>query len=110
LICYADCGEVTRRYRSPGKRKSTCLKNGSPDIFGIVLNPAGAGKVLREFLLPDAEDIELSIEHDRSRRRRALVNGENVGTHGVEPPSLPPHPQLSRTRVAAWQEAHSRSW
>jgi hypothetical protein len=52
--------------------------------------PNRSGEVLREFLLPDAEDIELSIENDRSRRCRALVNGENVGTHGVEPPSSPP--------------------
>ena len=58
-------------------------------IFGIVLHPAGAGEVLRKFLLPDASDVELSIEHDRSRRGRALVNGENVGAHIVW--SLLPH-------------------
>ena len=83
LICNADPGEVTRRYSGSGKRKATCLENGPPEIFGIVLHPAGAGEVLRKFLLPDASDVELGIEHDRSRRGRALVNGENVGAHVV---------------------------
>jgi hypothetical protein len=46
--------------------------------------------VLRKFLLPHADDVELGIEHDRSRRGRALINGENVGAHAavLPPPAL----------------------
>ena len=41
------------------------------------------GEMLREFLLAEAADMEAVVEDDRTGRRRALVDGENVSGHAV---------------------------
>ena len=52
-----------------------------PDVEGVVLDPAGARVVLRELLLGDGHDGAASVEDDRPRARRALVEGEDVALH-----------------------------
>src|ERR1700722_17041904 len=109
LVGDADSSEIASRYAGPGKRKSTGLENGPPEIFGIVLDPTGTRKVLRKLLLSDADDVEPGIEHDRARGRRALVDRKNVGAQmRFLFPRLAtlawPHAGL------AWQEARSGSW
>ena len=64
LVGDADGGDVLRRQRR--RWSSACAAGGehaAPDVLRVVLDPAGGGKVLCEFLLAEADEAE-------ARRRR----------------------------------------
>ena len=51
LVGDADAGERRGRRPGLGQRLAADLDGGAPDLFGIVLDPAGLGEDLRQFLL-----------------------------------------------------------
>ena len=53
-----------------------------PDVLRLMLDPAGCGKMLREFLLRRRRDRDVIAEHDRARGCGALIDGEDEG-HGA---------------------------
>ena len=55
---------------------------------GVVLDPAGVRKDLRELLLGDRLDAAVVVEHDGARAGRALIEREDVG-HGGESTMTP---------------------
>ena len=53
----------------------------APQILRVVLDPAGRGKMLREFLLRHRHDGKAGVEQYGPRRGRALIDGEDVRGH-----------------------------
>ena len=65
-----------------GESAAADLDGGAPDLLRVVLDPAGLGEDLRQFLLRRGHGLARAIEHDRARAGRALVDGEDVlGSH-----------------------------
>src|SRR5690606_12219889 len=54
-----------------------------PDLDGVVLDPAGLRKVLRELAIGLADQRAVGTEHDRPAARRALIDRQEVPRHGV---------------------------
>jgi hypothetical protein len=48
-----------------------------PDLLRVVLDPAGAGEMLRELALRGRDDVAVVVEQDGERAGRALVEGED---------------------------------
>ena len=55
---------------------------GGPDLFWIVLYPAGFRKDLLEFLLSSSLDRSVMIKQNCARASRSLIQRQNVG-HGI---------------------------
>src|SRR5439155_23334690 len=59
--------------------RGTCRAfDGRPDLLGVVLDPPGPRKVLRQLGVPARADATVGIDDQRGRARRALVERENV--------------------------------
>ena len=83
LVGDADRGDLPGRHPGPGDGLSAGLKHRAPEILRIVLDPAGARKMLRKFLLGGGGDSAIAPKDHRARRRGALVNRENVSRHSM---------------------------
>ncbi len=81
LVGDADCRDILRGQVRPLERGLAGRDDTRPDVFGVMLNPAGRRKMLREFLLANADRFHVAIEDDGARRGRALVDGEDVAAH-----------------------------
>ena len=79
LIGDADAGDIAGRKPRLRHRRADGGNDGLPDFFRVVLDPAGRWKYLPEFLLGDGERLQCRIEHDRARRSRTLIDGDECG-------------------------------
>src|SRR5207247_3464143 len=94
LIGDADRGDVARCDAGFGDGAFHGFDGGAPEILRIMIDPARGGEMLPEFLLRRAGDRETAIKDDRSRRRRALINGEEISGHPtLHPPEYREGPQ-----------------
>ena len=85
LIGDADRGDVARGRIGLAQGSAAGGKRRRPEILGIVLDLAVSRKMLREFLLRDGRDGSIGAKQNRPRRRRALVDGKNVGWQRIPP-------------------------
>ena len=58
------------------------VENAAPDLLGIVLDPACPRKVLRQLDVAAAADLQLLVDEQARRPRRALVDREDQRRHG----------------------------
>src|SRR5439155_153366 len=65
-----------------GERVTCRAFDGRPDLLGVVLDPPGPRKVLRQLGVPARADAPVGIDDQRGRARRALVESENVAPRG----------------------------
>ena len=77
LIGDADGGDVGGARAGFGDRFARGGEERFPDVFRIVLDPARARKMLREFALREGDRAQIGIEQNRPRRSRALIEREN---------------------------------
>ncbi len=82
LVGDAEPGEVGGGDLRLGDRLAHRVHGRSPQILRVVLDPAGAGEMLRELELPDPHHTAFAVEHDGAGRGRALVDGEDEAAHG----------------------------
>ena len=83
-------GDVARLQARLCERVAHRFDRRAPEVFGIVLDPAGARIVLREFLLRDGDDREILAEHDGARGGGALIEREQIGHEGLVGLDAPP--------------------
>ena len=62
LIRDSDRGDVVNL--DAVQRGFAGMDRGRPNFLGVVLNPSGLGKVLREFHLADCRRPQVAVEHD----------------------------------------------
>ena len=67
-----------------------------PDFLGVVLDPAGLRKVLLELALRHGDNLAAGIEHDRPRRRRALIERQQISHRSA----LAFHPIVAKCAVS----------
>ena len=82
LVGDADGRDVLRAHLRPPERFDGDADLRRPDLLRVVLDPPGARKDLREFLLRDRADRAVVIEDDGARAGRALVERKDV-RHGA---------------------------
>ena len=88
LIGDADRGDVACADSCLGEDFVHNTRLRRPDFGRVVLDPTRLRKDLREFLLCTGADGPVTIEHDRARTRRTLIEGEddrhrNASAHPV---------------------------
>ena len=81
LVGNADAGDVARPKMRTPKRLGGHRHLRSPDLAGVVFNPARAREDLSKLALSDSDDGSVMINDDRARARGALVEGDDV-RHG----------------------------
>ena len=103
LVCDADGGDVTRDESRLLESFSHDFVHGAPDLFRVVLDPAGLREVLRELLLRDADDLGIHIEDDGAVARRAGVKRHDVFLSHIATPfrSFLDSVPLVQRRIAA---------
>ena len=77
-------GDVRAGQARFGERRARDVPLGTPDLEGVVLDPAGMWEDLAEFLLVGGEDASVSPENDGPRAGRSLVQRED-GLHELCP-------------------------
>ena len=85
LVGDADGGDVAGRDPGLGDRLARGRDGGGPDLLRVVLDPAGRRIDLAKFVLRGRDRRERGVEHDRARRRGALVDREDVAGHSCAP-------------------------
>ena len=80
LVRDADGVDVPGSETRPRDRLGGYAQLRRPDLFRVVLDPAGLGEDLLELLLRDGRDVAVLVEDDRPRARGALIQREYV-TH-----------------------------
>ena len=83
LVGDADGGNILRLQPGFGERVANGGERAGPDLLKLVFHPAGLGVVLLKFLLADADDALIAVEHDGAGRGGALVDGEDGRGHGA---------------------------
>jgi len=83
LICDADCRDLPGLDLRRIDGTASSIELGLPDLFGIVLDPARLGENLPERNLFYADDDAIVVEQNGPGRRRALIQGENIGCFAV---------------------------
>ena len=78
LIGNTDGGDIARRDTGHLDRGTRDFDLGFPDLFGIVLDPAGAWENLLELPLHDTEDGGIFGEYDGARAGRSLIERNEV--------------------------------
>ena len=78
LVGDADAGQRPGVELRAGQRAATDLDRCRPDFLGIVLDPAGLGKDLRQLLLRRGDGLARGVEDDGAGAGGALVDGEDV--------------------------------
>jgi len=68
--------------RASARRHVPAPFDGRPDLLGVVLDPPGPRKVLRQLGVPARGGRDRRIDDQRGRARRALVESENVAPRG----------------------------
>ena len=66
LICDAEAGDVIGGKRRLGDRLAHRLDRRRPDLFRVMLDPAGRGIDLAQLLLRAGERTQIRIERDRA--------------------------------------------
>ena len=84
LVRDADSHDVISRRACSGKHLGDGRSLCGPDFLGVVLDPAGVRKVLRELALCRRDDVAVVVEQDRSGTCRALVQGEHESAHAAD--------------------------
>ena len=79
LVGDADRGDVLGLQAGLFQRLAADRDRRGPDVLGLVLDPAGRRKMLREFLLRGGGDGDVAAEHDGARGRGALIDGQHEG-------------------------------
>src|ERR1700730_16657428 len=82
LIGDADTGDCRGRKTGLAEDLAHRGKRRLPNLLGIMLDPAGSREDLPEFLLTDIDRRKIRSEDDSAGRRRALVDDENMPSHG----------------------------
>jgi len=59
-----------------GRDRGQRRQHRTPDVLGIVFDPAGPREVLRELAVGAADQLALQVEDEAGRPRRPLVDGE----------------------------------
>ena len=86
LVGDAERRDIGRPDPGLANRGATGGDDGAPDFLGIMLDPAGLRKILRQFLLRDADHLHRPVEDEGPRRGGSLVYGEDVGgAHAAVP-------------------------
>ena len=67
LIGDADRCDIFRRDAGFRHRIATGFQRRGPDVLGLMFDPAGCRKMLREFLLRGGGDRDVFAKHDRAR-------------------------------------------
>ena len=100
LVRDADGRDRGRRHARSFDGRTRGRERRLPEVDGVVLDPAGVGKVLREFLLARASHAELRVEDDGPRARRALVDRQDAAViaHDDSPPDWKDAPPRRRAR------------
>src|SRR5690606_4717485 len=84
LVRQPEAGEIGGVEAGPSQGVAGDGELGVEDLAGVVLDPAGAGVVLRERLLGDGHDGAVGVEDEGAAGGGALVEGEEEGgTHGA---------------------------
>ncbi|HMO96388.1 MAG TPA: hypothetical protein PKD27_09705, partial [Tepidiformaceae bacterium] len=98
LVGDSDGGQV--RSAEPGLREGDAhgLERALPDLFGVVLHPAGLGVVLAELLLAQANNAAIRIDEKGTRTCGPLVDCEDVRLR---------HPREYTKRERAWNTVFS---
>ncbi len=81
LVGDADCRNITAAQARFTQSLSAGLQGTLPDIFRLMLYPAGLGEELLEFLLGEPKDIKGFVKNDGSARGGALIDTENMSAH-----------------------------
>jgi hypothetical protein len=85
LIGDADPGNIARCH----SRFPHCAAAGRdcrcPQIVRLVLDLAVGREMLRKFLLCDCGNRGVGTKQDRPRRRRTLINGQDIGSQAFSP-------------------------
>jgi hypothetical protein len=84
LVGEADGGDVVAGEAGVAQREFGRAACGLPQIARVVFDPAGAGKMLREFLLGAGARPAAMVEDDGTRGRGALVERQNEAGHGFK--------------------------
>ena len=77
LVRDPDRPEVRGRDSGSPDRVLGGAEGGDPDLFGVVLDPTGLRKVLRELAVAAASHAQLVVDDQARRARRALVDRED---------------------------------
>src|SRR4051794_16874588 len=83
LVGDADRSDVLGPQAGAVQRVAADHDGRGPNVIRLVLDPAGCGEMLREFLLRSGGDRDVAAEHDGARGRGALIDGQNVGHDGA---------------------------
>ncbi len=81
LIRYSDGRDAPRLHPCLRQRLARSRKLRVPDLFGVVLDPAGPGIVLRKRFLGEAQEPSLFVEDDRAGAGSSLVECEDAIPH-----------------------------
>ena len=101
LVGDADRRQLGRANAGLGQRLAAGRQRRAPDVFGVVLDPAGSGIMLGEFLLRRGDDRSArNREQDGARRSGALVDRQHV-RHFQPPCGAPPRSFCTARRVRA---------
>ncbi len=79
LVGDADRGDVFCLQARLFQRVAADHHGRGPDVFRLMLDPAGRRKMLREFLLRGGGDGNIAAKHDGARGCGALIDGQNKG-------------------------------
>ncbi|MPN57428.1 hypothetical protein SDC9_205122 [bioreactor metagenome] len=81
LVRHADAGDVLRRQSGFFHSFFTHVYRFVVDFIKIVLDHILRGRVLGEFSVADADDLEAPVEYQRSGTGCAFVDNEDVVSH-----------------------------
>ncbi len=77
LVGDADGGDIGGGHAGPGNRLHRHAELRGPDLLGVVLHQAGRGEELAEFLLGEAADRAVMVEHQGAGTGCSLVKGKD---------------------------------
>ena len=101
LIGDADRRDFARHNAGACHRGARSCNRRGPDVGGVMLDMAGCGKNLRKLLLREPDRRQAPVKHKRARRRRPLVNGENVSSQNRLHFLCPPQTSTSTACASA---------
>ncbi len=100
LVGDADGGHLRSLNPCPRQNSATGAQHARPQIFGVMLDPAGSGIDLAELFLCGSDQLKLGVEQKGTRRGGALVDRQDIAGHGFRSrsPSCRDEPSHRYTR------------